>query len=470
MKIKNLSFKRGDSSVNASYWFIGINISSGVRKLEASLVGTNGSKDGSPIVLATSVSFDLPFEITRAYEELKQTLRIESELLSARSQVSGKNSEGRGIERWQSKNYLSSKAVEDEQGTVSSSLIQFAEIRGLITALEEEAINELLREVKVQRDEIIAVIVSDPGIWIPTGLSEEHVLFLEVSDGYLLSKKTGLNVVDSLIDRDELTARQNYLTSPYWTLLSNSERGKLVVDLGETARWYYIPSRNNSSSDSWKQLIFNEVVSCGFLLDLLTKQATKGEAEIDLGGKLSVQGRCINEVLERWRNESRSLMNQGETAVKYFISPASRIFNESFYIERLVNFDLKISSVDALCTAVNWIVDRVVESIRENEAKFSDQAYDVVLTGGAKQNGLLFSKLSAGLAPRSVHLLIEYGSFLEDSFDSVAVALLGIFAILDKPILYSKGLGQEVAQTKVGRISSGTMEAARRLTNFTSSN
>ncbi|MBQ2554928.1 MAG: hypothetical protein II561_00100, partial [Thermoguttaceae bacterium] len=102
MKIKNLSFKRGDSSVNASYWFIGINISSGVRKLEASLVGTNGSKDGSPIVLATSVSFDLPFEITRAYEELKQTLRIESELLSARSQVSGKNSEGRGIERWQS--------------------------------------------------------------------------------------------------------------------------------------------------------------------------------------------------------------------------------------------------------------------------------------------------------------------------------------------------------------------------------
>lgn len=470
MKIKNLSFKRGDSSANASYWFIGINISSGVRKLEASLIGTNSSKDGSPIVLATSVSFDLPYEITRAYEELKQTLRIESELFSTRTQALGKNSGDREIGRWQSKNCFSSKAAEDEQGTVSSSLVRFSEIRGLITALEEEAINELLREVKVQRDEIIAIVVSDPGIWIPTGLSEERTLFLEMSDGYLLSKKTGLNVVDSLIDLDEPTARQNYLISPYWTLLSNSERGKLIVDLGETARWYYIPSHKNSSSDSWKRLIFNEVVSCGFLLDLLTKQATKGEAEIDLGGKLSVQGRCINEVLERWRNESRNLMNQGETTAKYFISPSSKIFNESFYIERLVNFDLKISSVDALCTAVNWIADRVVESIRENEAEFSEQAYDVVLTGGAKQNGLLFSKLAAGLAPRSVHLLNEYGSFLEDSFDSVAVALLGIFAILDKPILYSKGVGQEVTQTKVGRISLGVREAAKRLTDYTSNN
>ena len=172
MKIKNLSFKRGDSSANASYWFIGINISSGVRKLEASLIGTNSSKDGSPIVLATSVSFDLPYEITRAYEELKQTLRIESELFSTRTQALGKNTGDREIGRWQSKNCFSSKAAENEQGTVSSSLVRFSEIRGLITALEEEAINELLREVKVQRDEIIAVVVSDPGIWIPTGLSE----------------------------------------------------------------------------------------------------------------------------------------------------------------------------------------------------------------------------------------------------------------------------------------------------------
>ena len=98
------------------------------------------------------------------------------------------------------------------------------------------------------------------------------------------------------------------------------------------------------------------------------------------------------------------------------------------------------------------------------EPSFVDQSYDVVLTGAAKLNGLMFSRLSAALAPQGVHSLNEYGSFNEDSFDSVALAVLGLlFAVGTPALLYENN---SIKSMMIGRITYGSEGTRRKMTSF----
>ena len=444
------------SSLKAPSFFIGINISSNVRKLEASLIGTTSSKKDAPIVLYKSVSFDLPEEITLAYEELKQAVREEN--------LRGyyKNNKVLGSNKGDFLVAKKTSVVKEEVNNVYSSIGKLAALRVMISTVQEEAVSELLRDVEGAEVNVITVAISDPGVWLFSRQWDERQTFFSLSDSYALSQKTGLNVVDSLIPNDAALGRQSLLLFPFWILLGDSERGKLIVDLGDSARWFFIPpSKNNYELKS--KLCFNNVVPCGSLLDVLTTQATKGESNVDVGGRISVQGRCNNELLEFWREGIDKDVENGDARHDGFITTLKTL-NETFYFDRLVRFNQKVSFVDALCTAVYMISERIIEDVRNKELSFADQSYDVVLIGAAKQNGLMFSRLSAALAPQGVRSLSEYGSFNEDSFDSVALAVLGLLFTVGTSILAYEN--DSLKSVTIGRMTYGSEETRRRATSF----
>ncbi len=420
--------------VRPIFWFIGVHVSSSVRKLEAALIGTPSLEPNAPITLQKSVSFDLPSEITDAFEELlaefKKT-QASSSSSSEDSQTSVKSKEA---------------DLPGASSRASSILRSTAFLRAAISSIEEEAIAETLSDSNVDKKDVVAVVVNDPVLLLNES-SDNSAPFVRLSLGNAseLAHKTGLNVVDSFLTRPDEPegSAVGSLAFPYWVLLGGGERDKLLLDLGETARFTYLPSRADDQT-SWNKIVVKSFAPCGSLLNALTRQTTKGGTLVDVGGKLSVQGRCSNELLSAWN----------EAAAR-----SSVPFDKDVYLATLRASNMQTSSIDALCTAAYFIANRTFETIQAYASNFSS-SFDLVVVGGAKQNGLLFSKLSSLFKSRPYRSLAEYG-FLEDSFDAAAVATLGALFVSDIPTATSnepKPLDKSLA----GRVAPGSSENWKR--------
>ncbi len=415
--------------------FVGVRVSSNVRKLETALVGLEGARPGAGIVLQKSMSFDLPEELFAAFDELRAQLDAER------------------------------NEAAPTPGDALSGLSQLSQIRSMLTTLQTEALDALLDETNVRRDEIVAVAIDDPGVWTRAADWDASPIRCGLGDGAALAEKTGLNVVDGFVGKDWTTDGRGVpaFALPYWILLGGSERDRLLIDLGETTRWTYVPS-SLADKKSWSRVLFQEVAPCGSLLNALTEAATKGESKLDVGGRLSVQGRRNAELLDFWREAARQARGKDALPPRYFSSPLSSTLGAAFYLEALRNEDSRrFDALDALCTAVGFIADSIAESVEANAPRFSE-SFEIVLTGAAKQNGLLFNRLSASLAPRPLRSLDEFG-FLEDSFDAVAVATLGALFAAGVPASLPKLTGAK-RESLLGRVSPGTPENWKRFWQF----
>ncbi len=418
------------------HWFVGVHISSKARKLEAALVGLEGSRPGSGVLLPKSMSFDLPEELFTAFDDLRAQVDAERE---ARNE-------------------------QAESADAPSDLTQLFQIRTMLATLQAEAIEALLAETDVRQEELVAVAINDPGVWTRAADWDAPPTRYGLADGAALAEKTGLNVVDAFVGKDWSTEGRGFpaFALPYWILLGGSERDRLLIDLGETARWTYIPS-STTDKKSWSRVAFQEVAPCGSLLNALTEATTKGQTKLDVGGRLSVQGSRSAELLDFWR-EARRARGKDALPPRYFSSPLSSTLDAPFYLEALQKDESRrFNALDALCTSVHYIAEAVAESVEANAARFNEP-FDVVLTGAAKQNGLLFNRLSALFTPRQFHSLDEFG-FLEDSFDAVAVAMLGALFAAGVPGSLPRLTGA-ARESLLGRVSPGTPENWKRFWQF----
>lgn len=462
MKGKTIYGASENKQENISYWFVGINISSSGRKLETSLIGFADSRKYSPIFLGKSVAFDLPSEITSVYEELRAGLSLEC--FSDPKETQNIGSEFK-TSRTISKKTSSSSGIGKGSSRVSL-LMKLTDLRIMLASVLEEAVTELLNDLRylVEKKDIVAVVTSAPLLCVHSIQWEGQEAFYSVIDSSSLAQKIGINVIDSLMLRDADFSRHSTFLLPFEILLGSSDRNKLVIDLGEQARWYFLPTLKKDRG-AWKRLQYNEVAPCGSLLRLLTKQATKGEVECDFGGKLSVQGRCVSELLDYLRHDV-SIGKKNDSADALFLSGADNTVKEKLYVDSLLNFTPKASSLDALCTSVHWISDMVIENVSRYRETLGNEQFDIILMGGAKQNGLLFSKLISGFPSHSIHSVKEYGNFHEDSLDSVAVGVLGALFVMDIPMVWSnKGITNN---GRLGRLTVGSLDSMDFLQKFKS--
>ena len=441
-------FKRSrdkDAPISKHFWFVGLHLSSSARKLECALLGVDTLRSNSSIVLQKSVSFDIPEEIAATYHAIRREIELEHDKInqasSPESQLGATNVRVRA----------------PKQTTSSSSLTRTLLLRNMIASIQEEALNELLADGEVPRNQVVAVVVNDPGLWMKSFDSERQYSYLPLTDAGLLAERTGLNVLDALYAKEWTpTGRGNpFLLLPYWILLGSGTSDKVVVDLGERARWHFLPS-SDKDQDSWRRAFTCEASPCGALLNLFARESSKGKVCVDVGGKLSVQGRKSQDLLTYWQKFASDIASSKST----HYSPLLPVPSEDDFVEALDRFDSKVSSLDALCTAVHWIADSLATSLHENADRIGN-SFDFIITGATKQNGLLFSRVSQLLPPSTPQSLNDFG-FPEDSFDAIAVAVLGMLFASKIPAA-SPTLTSTPRERVLGRVTPGSPEAWNRI-------
>ena len=400
-------------------WFAGINVSCDCRRIESAMIGVHGQGGGAPIEIRKAMSFDLPQEITNSYNELQESL-----------------SEG--------------KRHPSETKTVSGGFVDlalFCHVTRELASVEEEAFDELLNESRLTGHDVLALGIHDPGIRCSTS---NGVFYQSLCDAPFLAEQTGMNIIDAfpLQDIASRGCGGPVLTMPTWIFLKSETQNRLLLDLGRTARITFLPQAVNSFSS--QQIDCQDIVPCGALLDALTWELTQGKQTIDFGGKLTVQGCQIPELLA----ELRLLAKKTTTRNPLGISP------ESFITTALRKTTSGHSYQDVLSTACYFIAEVIAEKIQAKLDEAGTQT-EILLSGSARQHGMLLNLISTALHQHPMTTTARFG-FPSETFDSICVALLSFMYVDRIPSSLPHLTGADTTKP-LGRLTVGSSVNWQRL-------
>lgn len=406
---------------SAPRWFAGINVASNGRRIEAAMIGVHGRGSGAPVEIRKAISFDLPREITEIFSELQIAVAHRD-------------------------------AETDSETTVPFS--PYVQLLRELAGVEDEAIEELLGESRLTKNDVLAVGVHDPGLCLST---PQGFYYQSLCDAPLLAEQTGLNIVDAFPLQDVASGGHGgpVLPLPAWIFLKSESRDRIVLDLGRTARMMYLPKAKNAFSH--QRIQYRDIVPCGSLLDALTWELTKGETSIDVGGRLTVQGCQIPELLDQFRK----LAPTRESWHPLGLSP-ERHLKTAF-----ASADAGHSYQDVLCTTSIYIAEAVSETLRTALAEHANDRTpdtsepELLLTGAGRLHGMLLNLISSQLGKRSMIPINQLG-FPTETFDALCVAMLTLMAVDRIPSGLPTLTGSETSKP-LGRITPGGIGVWQRL-------
>jgi len=274
-------------------------------------------------------------------------------------------------------------------GGSGASLSLLSVLRTMLSDFETALVSDLLADLPLSEGTAVALGVHDPGLWnLSPGRATSG--YLGLCDPARLAEATGLNVIDAFPARDLARGGQGGpLTAlPEWMLLQDPERTRVLLKLGQTIRLSYLPATRIPGAAS--RILAFDVGPGTRLLDLLTLRFSGGQQRFDAGGRLAVQGRQIPELVRHW------------LADPYFDRPLPRWHPRGVRPERFLADALQMAVAagwsvrDLLCTATHFIAETIAIAVHRRLP--DDVPVDqIVVTGGAQQNGLLLREITARL-------------------------------------------------------------------------
>jgi anhydro-N-acetylmuramic acid kinase len=394
-------------------WVAGLYVTSSYRRIEAALLGIGGRGAGAPVEIRHQLHYDLPKEIASRYREF---------------QSGGKS--GR------------------------CDLHQLSTCREELAEIEAETLTDLSVESQIPQEEMLAVGVHDPGFWSEKEEATDIRRYFSLSDASLLAERSGVNVIDAFPARDLACGGKGgpLLPLPAWILLKSPQRPRFLLDLGTTTRLTFLPPPFDKSARGG--IRFFQICPGGALMDSVTSQLTDGRQAIDLGGRLSVQGRLIPELLEKWLGYSPRVdgVEEWNPLGLSVDSLWEAIFEEGNRGD--------LSAHDMLCTAAHFIADSVARTLTEifpEEVKEGE----IVVSGGGCQNGMLLRQLVSRFPAMEITNLTDYGIAAE-TFDAACLAMLTLLHLDQIPGNLSHLTGAEVVRT-LGRVTYGSPQNMQRL-------
>ncbi len=400
---------------------IGVLVSSGCDRVAAALIGVTDRGIDLRVEVAGVASEPVPAETTAAFRQL-------SAGPAARS---------------------GSRVPE----LIVRSRTQLAEIQASL-------VDGLPVQADVAQGRVLAVGVHDPALWTgpsctgsswkgPSwkGAKDFPLGFIGLSDAARLAELTGLNVVDAFAARDLAQGGQGGpLTAlPEWIILKDPGRCRLLLDLGQTTRMTYLPADCGPAAAS--RILAFEVGPGMRLLDLITKRLTGGEHAFDPGGRLAVQGRRINELLEHWLADpyfQRSLPRWHPRGVRpeRFLTDALRMAVDSGWSVR-----------DLLCTATHFVAETIGRAVRR---RLPDDApiHQVLLVGGGQHNGMLLREIAARLEGIELLPINEVG-ISGEPLGPASIAVLAMLHLDQVPANQPAVTGADVSRG-LGRLTPGS--------------
>ncbi|MDR2761573.1 MAG: anhydro-N-acetylmuramic acid kinase [Planctomycetaceae bacterium] len=405
-------------------WFGGVSVSSGCRRIETAMIGIHGRGSGAPLEIRKSISYDIPTEITASYNSLQEYFV----------------------------NRISDRVVNRAGGVETCESVDFAEFCFLyqhvlreLASVEEEAIDELLSESHLTKNDVLAIGVNDSGIRFN---ASDGLFYRSLCDASFLAEQTGLNIVDSFSSQDVSAGGYGgpVLTLPSWVFLKSDSSARILLDLGRTARLTIFPRSENVFS--FQKILVRDIVPCGSLLDALTYKLTQGKTSIDAGGRLTVQGCQISSLLSEFRSigvGGGRWSPLGLSADSY-LKTAFRL-NGSEY-----------SYQDILCTASCFIAESIVSGVRgalSGEVEFLRGVdVEILVTGACRMHGMLMNLISNHLKQNRLIQVTDLG-ILPETFDAVCTALLTVMSVDNIPSNIPSVTGCDTSKP-LGRITPGS--------------
>ena len=324
-------------------------------------------------------------------------------------------------------------------------------LRVQLAEIQASLVTDLLRSLGVAPSAVLAAGVHDPGLWTPDGSQPRG--YLALCDAARLAESTGLNVIDAFPARD---LAQGGLGGPItglaeWALLKHPERNRVLLDLGRTVRMTYLPA-TASDRAAWRILSF-EAGPGTRLLDLLAERLTNGGQQFDPGGRLAVQGRRIDELVNHW------------LADPYFDRPLPRWHPHGVRPERFLADSLQMavqsgwSVQDLLCSATHFIAEAIKLTLCR---RLPDDARidEIALSGGGQHNGLLLREIA-----RTTQLpLVRVGELdvPDDTLGPAVIAVLALHYVDQVPANQTAVTGAEVPRP-LGRFTPGSPQGWQRM-------
>jgi len=325
------------------------------------------------------------------------------------------------------------------------------QLRAELAEVEVEAIQKLGTQSTVPSRTILVAGIDDPGLWFTAGATP---CYFSLCDAARVAEATGLSIVDAFPARDLAQGGQGGPIGalPQWVLLKHLRENRLLIDLGRTTRMTLLPADSCPRASS--RILSFDVGPGTSLLDELAAKLTGGRHRFDPGGRLAVQGRRIDPLLEHWLTDhtfSRPLPRWHTRGVRHerFLADAIRM---------AVDADWSIQ--DLLCTATHLIAETIARAVRERlpHDLHIDQ---MVVTGGGQHNGMLLREITAGVPQVSVLRLSELG-IPDDALQPACAALLALFHLDQVPGNASSVTGAEVPRV-LGRLTPGSPQSWQRL-------
>jgi anhydro-N-acetylmuramic acid kinase len=228
-------------------------------------------------------------------------------------------------------------------------------------------------------------------------IAEPGIAWIEIADR--LAEQTGLTVVHGFRHRDRaaggsghpITAAADYL------LFTSPTQPRLLIHLGAvTSLLFLAPAAKISATRGFDAGPGNQ------LFDALVYHGTRGRESTDHGGKKAVQGRCLEPLLERWR-EHPHLTRIPPKVVH------AEAFGRSFLLAAFETVrQLGAGLPDLLCTATHLAARSIGEGVRQ-WLPSPVGARQILVTGGGVRNGFLWQLVAQQFAGETIGRSDEAG-------------------------------------------------------------
>ncbi len=320
------------------------------------------------------------------------------------------------------------------------------ELRTILTEHVAIAAQESAARNAGALSEILAIGVNEPGksAAIDDGLRGH----LDLIDPARLADLSGLNVVSGFPARDLASGGRGTPLSPLplWILFRSAHRERIFLHLGRVVRLVRLPRLTGSlSSVSGLGYRLSHGMS---LVDLLVRELTSGRRQFDLGGRLAVQGRRVNELVRHWLDMSERFEYPSEDDSPGMLRSAVALAVENGW-----------SVYDMLCSASHFVAESAAQGL---ECLVRDaEPTEVILSGGGLANGLILRHLTARLSRYSVQRIEQLGG----ESDVVPAAVAAMLALLHLDQVPANVAGLTGAETPrvLGNLTPGSAQAWQRL-------
>ena len=278
---------------------------------------------------------------------------------------------------------------------------QYATFVRETSLLQVDLIRGLCRAASIPVDDVLAVGLLGPGYWFPT--ADAGRSYLEFCDPSHVAEACGCNVLSHFPQRDIAAGGLGgpLQAVPQWFLLGQEETSRLLLDVGRSVRLTFLP--RGRSEEALDQIVAFDVGPGTALLDELSLRLSEGRMRYDPGGTLAVQGKKIQELIDRWLAEP------------YFREPPPRWQPDGVCAEQALESTVRMavdagwSIRDLLCTATHFIARCVAQAVAAHVPGGIGRIDELLVGGGGQGNGMLLAEIRLQLRQLPLMRLVDLG-------------------------------------------------------------